>query len=132
MGSRKEGDRVGQVTGGVVMVTLGVLFLSGELGIANIHIMWRYWPIVLIVIGLAHLALGRGDDRYGSGFTNLLLGLVFLAINFHWMDLGWGTGWPLVLVAVGAGMMLKALFTPRRPKRRDDSGATVAEEERHA
>lgn len=131
-GSTKSGDRIGNITGGAIMVTLGLLFMSGQMGLAEFGILWRYWPAVLIVIGLAHLLFGEGGDRYGNGFMHLFLGIAILAINLHWMDLGWGSGWPLVLVAIGAAIVMRALLTPpTQRKPRPDSGAEVVEEERH-
>lgn len=127
---RHKNDRAGNVTAGLIMVTVGVLFLTGQMGLADIGLIWRYWPLALIAIGTTRLVMGE-DDRWGSGFTNLILGFVFLGINFHWMGLGWRSGWPLVLVGIGAGMTLRALFGRPRRKDRPESGAVVVEEERH-
>lgn len=124
----KRGERAGAITGGVILLTLGLLFLSGELGFGDIRSLWRYWPLVLVAIGLGKLAMGEGEERLG-GLTELFLGAAFLAITLHWWDLSWGSGWPLLVVAVGAAMVLRSLFAPR--PRRPASGAAVVEEERH-
>ena len=38
---------------GLVLIILGVIFLSG--GFVNLNVIWNYWPLVLIVIGIAVL-----------------------------------------------------------------------------
>ena len=133
MGRQKD-DRAGSVTAGLIMVTVGVLFLTGQLGLADIGTLWRYWPLGLIAVGITHIVMGRDGDQWGSGVSNVFLGLVFLAINFGWMDLSWRTGWPLILVAIGATMVVRAFYGQRRPavrpEVRPESGAVV-EEERH-
>jgi hypothetical protein len=132
--ARKE--RAGNITAGLIMVTIGVVFLTGQLGLASLRDLWEWWPLVLIAIGLTHIIAGTGEDGEGwvGGLFHIFLGTAFLAINFRWFGFGWATGWPLILVAIGASMMLKAAFPSARRRRRmrEESGATVVEEERHA
>ena len=133
--ARKE--RAGNITAGLIMVTIGVVFLSEQLGLVlSLKHIWMYWPLVLIGIGVTHIIAGTGEDGEGwvGGLFHIFLGTAFLAINFRWFGFGWATGWPLILVAIGASMMLKAAFPSARRRRRmqEPSGATVVEEERHA
>jgi hypothetical protein len=48
--------------GAVILIGLGVLFLLDELGILHFHNLWRFWPLVLIAIGVRVLMRrsGRG------------------------------------------------------------------------
>lgn len=41
-------DRYG-ITGGVILVVLGVAFLIDQFWDVNI---WRFWPVILIVVGI--------------------------------------------------------------------------------
>ena len=128
-------DRAGSITAGMILITLGAVFLSGQLGLASLRDLWMWWPLVLIAIGIAHMVLGNDGEGWVSGLTNLFLGGVFLAINFRWFGFGWGDGWPLIFVAIGASMVMKAMFgrgRRRRDRDPDASGAVVVEEERHA
>ena len=54
---------------GGLMILLGVLFLLTENNFIYIHNMWRYWPIVLILLGL-HIILERGSSPQAPPQTN--------------------------------------------------------------
>lgn len=119
---------MGNVTAGLILVTLGAVFLGRQMGLVEIAFLWRYWPVVLITLGVAHLVYGEPGERIGGAVLNLFLGLAFLAINFNWMGLEWRSGWPLILMAVGAAMTTRALIGRRHPEAA--SGAEVVEEDR--
>lgn len=126
-----EKDRSGNVTTGLILMIVGAVILAAQFDLVSFRQIWRYWPAALIVLGLVHVFMPRPDDRWTGGVMNILLGIVFFAINFGWMGLDWGSGWPLILVAIGLSMTLRAMFGSRGGARRgDESGATVVEEER--
>lgn len=48
--------------GGLIVLVLGILFLLDNLGIANIHVGWiiaKWWPVILILVGLRMLMRPR-------------------------------------------------------------------------
>ena len=48
--------------GAYILIGLGVLFLLDEIGVLHFHSLWRFWPLVLIAIGIRVLMrrTGRG------------------------------------------------------------------------
>jgi len=48
--------------GAFILIGLGVLFLLDEIGVLHMHNLWRFWPLVLIAIGVRVLLrrTGRG------------------------------------------------------------------------
>jgi hypothetical protein len=48
--------------GAFILIGLGVLFLLDEIGVLHMHNLWRFWPLVLIAIGVRILMRrsGRG------------------------------------------------------------------------
>src|SRR5271169_2835816 len=48
--------------GAFILIGLGVLFLLDELGVLHMHNLWRFWPLVLIALGIRILMRrsGRG------------------------------------------------------------------------
>jgi Domain of unknown function (DUF5668)/B-box zinc finger len=57
-------DAVGRTprvpVGAFILIGLGVLFLLDELGVLHMHNLWRFWPIVLILIGVRVLMRRTG------------------------------------------------------------------------
>jgi TM2 domain-containing membrane protein YozV len=46
--------------GAFILIGLGVLFLLDELGVFHMHNVWRFWPLVLIAIGIRVLMRRTG------------------------------------------------------------------------
>jgi hypothetical protein len=50
----------GGFVGGLILLTLGTVFLLTNLGVLNYAVVRTWWPLLLIVIGIARLFVGRG------------------------------------------------------------------------
>ena len=46
--------------GAFILIGLGVLFLLDELGVLHMHNLWRFWPLVLIALGIRVLMRRTG------------------------------------------------------------------------
>lgn len=90
---------------GLFLVALGSVLLLDRFGMISIPELGRLWPLVLIVIGITRVAAGRP----GSSVTFFLLGAWFLACEFDWYGLTYRNSWPLILVAIGASMVVRAI-----------------------
>jgi hypothetical protein len=105
---------------GIVLITLGLIFLADRQGYAHFG---QWWPLLMIVGGLSTMVFsqGEGADRREcrSRFSGLWLVFVGVLFLLHQNDvLRIGQSWPLFIVAAGVGIM----FGPRR--RRGPSDAT--------
>jgi membrane protein implicated in regulation of membrane protease activity len=87
------------------------VFLLERFGWLSIHHIWRYWPIMFIAMGISRFAFPASAERVGNGVMFMLMGLAFLAINLGWWDFDWQKSWSLVLVAVGAGIVTRAVLS---------------------
>ena len=54
----KKDDRQGKLTGGIILIGIGFVFLLTNWGI--IPDFWQAWPIILIVVGAALIIASRG------------------------------------------------------------------------
>ena len=99
-----------KVIWGVFLIALGVWFLFEHLVPWGLAGLGEWWPLILVVIGITHLV----ERRVGSALTMILLGVWFLAVTSGWWGLTWRNSWPLVLVAVGMGIVVKALTGEER------------------
>ena len=103
---------------GIVLVGLGVLFLLDNLDLFELGDLWRYWPLVLIALGIAKIV--QPDDRKGrsSGAWLVMIGLWLLVGSLELFGLNFGSSWPLLLVGIGAVIVFQAIVerTPRAPE----------------
>src|SRR5581483_9023657 len=95
---------------GLVIVAVGTLFLLGNFGL-DLGMLWRYWPVVLVAIGVAKLVDSPDSAGRIGGAILLTVGLIFLGNALHLpflegIDL-WRL-WPIILIVVGISMLLKS------------------------
>ena len=93
--------RADQVSGGVFLIGLAMLFMTGY-----------WWPGILFVIGASSMARGiaEGRDWYSvpGGLWMIGLGLVF----------AFGFSWPLLLILIGVSMLFGKSWHGDRGHRR--------------
>lgn len=107
---------------GVILIALGVVFLlamSGELPFGLMHTWWALFPIGF---GLVKLVTARSPHGIGGGVTTLGIGVWLLISSNGWYGLDWSRSWPLTFVAIGLGMLARALaaYLMRRPQEEGD------------
>jgi hypothetical protein len=111
---RAEWRQVSQLIWGAALMMLGAGMLLDRFDILDLRPYWRYWPLLLVALGLARL-LTPSDGRRG-GIWSLTAGLLLLGASLHLVPLR--DSWPVFIVVLGASMMLDP---GRRSRRRDDS-----------
>lgn len=111
MSEKKKDAREG-IFWGLLLVGLGVTFLLVQRDLLPrewLYNWWNWWPAILVGAGLVKLIRPGSPDDVGSGVTTILFGFWFFANQYEWYGLHWRNSWPLALVAIGAGMMVKAV-----------------------
>jgi predicted membrane protein len=105
-----HGHGHGGVVGGVVLAGIGVLLLLQNLSIPGFDEIERFWPVILIVVGVAQTARSMGVGGKVWGGTICLVGVFFLLQNFGIIQHDvWRFVWPGILILVGLGMLAKAI-----------------------
>jgi Domain of unknown function (DUF5668) len=102
---------------GLFLVAIGGLFLYQRMTGYEIARIWDLWPIVFLVIGTNQLL----DRRPGSAITWYGFAFVFLGVEFDWFEMSYVNSWPLFLIAIGLGIVVKTLTGEERA-RKGDSG----------
>jgi hypothetical protein len=90
---------------GLFLIVLGTGFLLERFGYLSGSVVGQLWPAVFFVIAVSHAL----DRRPGSAVMFFLMGCWFFACTFDWYGLSYRNSWGLLLVAVGAGMVVRAL-----------------------
>ncbi|MBN1474429.1 MAG: hypothetical protein JW914_07430 [Syntrophaceae bacterium] len=96
-------DKLNILTGGMILITLGVLIYLSK---AEIYSFSKTWPILLIVVGVCTL-IQRFKDIGGWFIT--VVGVMFLITEFYGLQLYQYSQYilPAVLILLGVFVLLK-------------------------
>ena len=121
-------SKQGQLIGGLVLLTVGVLFILDRLIILEIYISW---PLILVVIGIGlFLSNPHSLASWIVGGIGVILFVVNFVIAFFpeveaWSDLVW----PTILVIIGILLLYRHYQTPSlqppaqpQPPKQEDQG----------
>lgn len=118
--SRQQPGSRGQALAGAVLLSVGALLFAQNLNLLNLRQYWRYWPAILLMIGLSKLVTrgSRADTVFGLVLT--MFGGAQLAKVLGY----WSPGPPdivaVTLMSVGAFFVFRGLFgRPAEPVRVD-------------
>ena len=106
-------DGTGRVILGFGLLAVGVVAGLGKLGVADMNDLLSYWPALLILFGAARLVGWPGARRTSCGVFWLVVGSALLASVQGWISIELWDLWPVILVAIGAKMILRALYGER-------------------
>jgi hypothetical protein len=96
---------------GLAVMVLGALLTLDNLGFVDFEGLWRYWPVVFVLVGLGKFV--QGADVFGA-FVWIAVGAAILGSNFGLLRLR--QVWPLLLVVMGARLVLGALARGSAPR----------------
>jgi predicted membrane protein len=91
----------------VAIIALGVLFLFDNLGIIRFNEVARYWPVILIALGVVRLVDSHGTASVVFGGLLAGAGGLLLLNNLNIIYFDWRIFWPAVLIGMGILMLLR-------------------------
>jgi hypothetical protein len=109
---------------GIILVGLGVIFVSMNLGLMESVPVVRFWPVIIICIGLTKFFPATVRGEWWEGVWLVLLGLWFLSVSMHWLGMTYRNSWPVVVIIWGVYLSGSALFRAR-------VHSAIAEENKH-
>jgi hypothetical protein len=107
-----EPKQASQVTFGLIVVSIGLMFLAGQFDSHWALDFGRLWPMIFVILGVSRLLVRGGIP---SALWFFFLGGIFLLHTHRVMTLR--ESWPLFIVAAGVSMML--------PKRKSEEAGKV-------
>jgi predicted membrane protein len=104
---------LGRLLVGVVVVTLGLLFLLDSAGVLNAgHAIERWWPLVIVAAGV--IALAQRPRSVLRGMILTVAGGVLLLFSTDVLkEDAWSYVWPAAIIL--AGLVIVARWTGRIP-----------------
>jgi hypothetical protein len=88
----------------LIVIGIGVLFLLNNLNILYFQDWVRYWPVILIAIGLVKLVDANTPSGHVAGAIFVGVGAVLLGQTLGFLNVRMHDLWPLFLI--GAGLLM--------------------------
>jgi predicted membrane protein len=108
----QRGARPPGMVAGIVLIALGTLFLLDHMEIVEAGRLFKFWPLILVAIGLVKFLNDR--SRVGGAIT-IVIGVLLQLSQLGFMHLTWGTLWPLILIAAGLAIIWSRFEIPKIP-----------------
>jgi cell wall-active antibiotic response 4TMS protein YvqF len=110
---------------GVGLALFGAVLTLDRLGLVEADLLLRFWPVILIAIGVLQYRHAPGSQRGArsvNGVIWIVIGVWLLLNSLRILRVGiWDLFWPLVLIAIGVSLVRQTL-------RRSDTPAGPIEE----
>lgn len=112
-----EGRRISRIVGGLMLLTLGAVFLLQNFGVLHAGRVGDYWPLLLVWVGLSRMIGGtRGRHHFASGVVILALGVAFQLDRLGIVWIHARDFWPLLLVVAGVALVAESVMGRARPQ----------------
>lgn len=107
---------------GIGITVIGLALLFDRLSLFDAHRLTRFWPLILIAIGIRVLMSAAETGRWFGGAVVVLLGLFFLGNELDLFDADLGDLWPVFIILAGIGILSRGFGrrSSERPAYRDD------------
>lgn len=89
------------------IVIIGIILLLGNLDILYPSYYLRYWPVIIIIIGINYLLQDKSKHGKRWGWILTILGTILL-LNRIFTQFSLWDYWPLILIALGVSMLLRS------------------------
>ncbi|HCA78971.1 MAG TPA: hypothetical protein DEP53_04480 [Bacteroidetes bacterium] len=100
----------GSLIVGLILVAVGVVFLLDNFDIIYIgEPITRFWPVLVIGLGLARIVQAETPSERRRGFFWTFIGLWLLVSVLHMFDLNFHNSWPILLIGLGINSIWKAV-----------------------
>jgi predicted membrane protein len=100
---------------GLIFVAIGVAFLLSNMGMLDIGAVFRFWPVILIAMGVFKLLEYPENYRHNSGIFWIVVGGLFLLGTQGILRVALQDLWPVVLIGFGALMLWRTAMAKRDP-----------------
>lgn len=111
----KRRDCQDQIFWGILLIAVGVFFLLDRMGQLNFgDLFGRFWPLLLIFVGLWNMA-ACGYRRTTSGLFLIVLGTFFMLFKLEILGRSvWHYFWPLLIIAAGLWILIRPALRSRK------------------
>jgi hypothetical membrane protein len=106
---------MGKLALGIALLLVGVLSFTNYMELYDLREIWRFWPVLLIFIGVSSEFDSLRQRKTGGGHILVAIGVWMLVANHRFFGLNHRTAFPLAIAVVGLGVILHALVDAPLP-----------------
>src|SRR5262249_18427886 len=110
---RRMQSPAGHLFAGALFVTIGAIFLLSNMGIVDVRPILRFWPVILIALGVFRLIEYGEDYRHSTGIFWIVVGGLFLLGTQDILRVSMRDFWPVILIGLGALMLWRSALGGR-------------------
>lgn len=107
MSSKPQGPSARLVIG-IGITLFGVLLLLDSADVLEADRVLRFWPVLLVGVGLVMMRRGLRGGHWFPGAAVLIVGLIFLVQQLGFAELDFDKLWPLFIILFGLGILTRA------------------------
>jgi hypothetical protein len=111
---------LGKLALGIVLLLVGVLSFTDYLDVYDVRDIVRFWPALLIFIGVSSEIDSLRQRQGGGGYIVAAIGVWLLFANQHFFGLTHRTAMPLGIAVIGLGMIVHALVDAPVPVNKEN------------
>ena len=100
---------LGPLLPGLVLTAVGLAFLLDNLDLVDSWTILRFWPVILLVVGLRGLVGAQDRASAVSGTLLAAAGALLLLNSLNLIDVDLWDLWPLVLIAIGIRALINVM-----------------------
>ncbi len=97
-----------QLIFGLLIILLGLLFTLDNLEIIQVHNVFRFWPLILMAVGLGKFFESNRPSSMAAAVLFFGVGSLFLLRNLNFIRFSLWHLWPLILVFIGISILWQA------------------------
>ncbi|HEX8409444.1 MAG TPA: DUF5668 domain-containing protein [Thermoanaerobaculia bacterium] len=101
---------MGKLAVGIGLLAIGILGFTDAIDIWEPDELWRFWPLILIFVGVANEADALVRRRGSGGYVLIAIGTWLLIGNNEYFGLDHGSAIPVAIAIVGLGLITHALI----------------------
>src|SRR5947209_7481641 len=117
-GSQKNGAILA-----ILIIAAGVILLLNQMGVLPRNFVATYWPIILVLGGLALTFTTRQTENRLWGGALVVAGIILLLNRLGVTHLAMRNLWPLFIILVGVALLLAAMNSPNFPGAKVEDGS---------
>lgn len=111
---RHKHDPLSGITGGLILILLGTIFLLATLDYIGWGDWWPYFLMGLGAILILEVIIRSTISSYRQDITGKLIGGVVLIVIGGAFQFGMSNWWPLILIAVGVILLFSSLWKVKK------------------